>query len=358
MIDRELRLLVASDDDAAMRSGLSGAGFTGIVIEARSAAAALAAMDADAFDCVLIDDRMPAVELIRAVRDRSAAVPIVVVADADDRSTEQRLVDAGATDWLLRAELTSNQVSRRLRHVLRVARAEAVSAAALALARDATRARDEILAIVAHDLRAPLHSVRLACTELATDLPFELAARYVGAIARAAKRGDDLIGELLEIVKIDNHALRVEPRPVDIRALVRRACADHELIAKSTETRLESSMPDEPIRVLADPEWIARVLANLIGNALVHARGAAVELEVVPAVDTVTIAVVDDGRGIAADELPHVFDRFWQGRVRRGGAGLGLAIAKGIVEAHHGTITAANVPGRGARFEFTLQRAA
>jgi len=358
MIVRDLRLLIASDDDAEVRTGLSGAGFTGTVIQARSASTALAAMDAEAFDCILIDDRMPAVELITAVRLRSPTVPIVVVADSDDPATEQRLVDTGATDWLPRAELTSAVVLRRLHHVLRVARAEAVSAAALAVARDATRARDEILAIVAHDLRAPLHSIRLACTELASDLPFELAARYVGAIERAAKRGDDLIGELLEIVKIDNHALRLELRSVDLRTLVRRSCADHELIAKSTETRLAASMPEEPVRVLADPEWISRVLANLIGNALVHARGAGVEVEVLPGAEAVTVAVVDDGRGIATDELPHVFDRFWQGRVRRGGAGLGLAIAKGIVEAHQGVITAANIPGRGARFEFTLPRAA
>ncbi len=110
--------------------------------------------------------------------------------------------------------------------------------------------------------------------------------------------------------------------------------------------------------VNVDRDRILQVLSNLLGNALKFTPpGGRVQVEAHAGDAAVIVRVTDTGPGIAADELPHVFDRFWQGaKARRAGAGLGLAIAKGIVEAHGGTIFARSVPGRGATFTFTLPR--
>ncbi len=106
--------------------------------------------------------------------------------------------------------------------------------------------------------------------------------------------------------------------------------------------------------VLADRDRIHQALSNLVGNALVHARGTAVTLSVDQRDVGVAFIVADAGPGISAAALPHIFDRYWQGRDRHGGAGLGLAIAKGIVDAHGGSIAVTSLPGAGGRFEICL----
>jgi signal transduction histidine kinase len=97
-----------------------------------------------------------------------------------------------------------------------------------------------------------------------------------------------------------------------------------------------------------------QVLGNLIGNALKHARGAPIEISLERTHRDAVIAVRDNGPGITPSELPHVFDRYWHGRTKKGGAGLGLAIAKGIVAAHGGQLMVASTQGAGAEFSFTL----
>jgi signal transduction histidine kinase len=112
--------------------------------------------------------------------------------------------------------------------------------------------------------------------------------------------------------------------------------------------------PAEQTLVAADRDRVMQVLSNLIGNALTHAKGTTIELSLRRDNGHATFAVRDGGPGISEVELPHIFDRYWSGRTRRGGAGLGLAIAKGIVEAHGGEIAVASTHGRGTEFSFTL----
>jgi signal transduction histidine kinase len=116
-------------------------------------------------------------------------------------------------------------------------------------------------------------------------------------------------------------------------------------------------VPPDPIIVSADRERVLQVLSNLIGNSLKHAKGTPIDLAVVREGRQAVISVKDGGPGITPTELPHVFDRYWsggQGARPRRGAGLGLAIAKGIVSAHGGDIAVESQLGEGARFRFTL----
>jgi signal transduction histidine kinase len=236
---------------------------------------------------------------------------------------------------------------------IRIGRAEAESARAVEQARALARARDEVLAVVSHDLRGPLHAISLA-TEALKDEIAGPAARYLGAIERASQRAERLITDLLEASAIENGALQLARAPIDAGAILRQAAAEHELIAKETGGKIVAHIPDEPVLVQADRDRVLQVLGNLIGNSLKHARGAPIEISVERKNGEAVLQVRDHGPGIPQTELPHVFDRYWSGRTKKGGAGLGLAIAKGIVSAHGGAISVDSQQGQGARFCFTL----
>jgi signal transduction histidine kinase len=241
----------------------------------------------------------------------------------------------------------------RIRFAIRIGRAEAESALAVKRATDAARARDEILAVVSHDLRGPLHAISLATEALRDDIQGP-SARYLGAIERAAQRAERLITDLLEASAIENGGLTLNRGSIDAGSLLRQAAAEHELLVKETGGKIVAHIPDEPVVVSADRDRVMQVLGNLIGNSLKHAKGAPIELSVERKDREALIVVHDQGPGIAETELPHVFDRYWSGRTKRGGAGLGLAIAKGIVSAHGGQIQVDSNPGSGAKFVFTL----
>lgn len=216
------------------------------------------------------------------------------------------------------------------------------------------QAQDEMLAIVSHDLRGPINAIGLACDGLAGELPDDERRDYVAAIQRSVARSEQLIGDLLRIAHIESGRLKLERDRFDVRDLLAQVGRDHALAAIAVRSRIALVTPPAPVMVDGDRDRLHQVLSNLVRNALVHARGADLELSAAGDGDEVVLAVVDRGPGIPADELPRVFERYRQGPRRRGGAGLGLAIVKGLVEAHGGTVTVASVAGAGARFEIRL----
>jgi two-component system sensor histidine kinase/response regulator len=309
------------------------------------------------YDCLILDNHLPdatGVEVVRALRGQGITLPILVVTGNQDDDAEQALVDAGATDYLPKGELSPARLLRRIRFAMRVARAEAESSAALRAALQSAQARDEMLAVVSHDLRGPLNAIGLACEAVKLESPSELFAKYLAAIERSARRAERLIGDLLDSAKIDHGGLTVSPSPIDGRALVKQAHQDHDLAVRKTGGSIEIRVPTEPVIVLADRDRVLQVFQNLIGNAIQYAPGRPIEVEVRTSGDRPVFAVIDHGPGIPNEQLSHIWDRYWRGRRRGGGAGLGLCIAKGIVEAHQGTIEVQSEVGRGTRFEFTL----
>ena len=355
----ELRVLIVDQDVGARRlvaAAIAGTGIPAIVVEAGDATTALAAAGAEPFDCLFVDERVPEMsgrEMIRVLRARGIVAPIVIVAAAGD-DVEREMLAAGATDYLPKRDLSAESLARRLRHVLSVARAEAVSTRALKLAVAATRARDEILEIVAHDLRGPLNSIGLACGGLVEEPLSADGLACVSAIERAAVRAERLIEDLLEVAHIEGGHLELVLAAVDARSLVAEVCGDHQRAARAVGSTIICAVPDHEVCVLADRDRIHQALSNLVGNALVHARGTAVTLSVDQREAEVAFIVADTGPGISAAALPHIFDRYWQGRDHHGGAGLGLAIVKGIVDAHRGSVAVTSPPGAGGRFEICL----
>jgi PAS domain S-box-containing protein len=229
-------------------------------------------------------------------------------------------------------------------------------------ARRATRMRDDVLGIVAHDLRNPLHTILMhtALLRRRGDEPERRSPRPVDAIERAAKRMDRLIEDLLDVTRMEAGHLSVEPKAVATRQVVSDSVEAQEALATAASLELRVDMAGALPEVWVDRDRLLQVFENLIGNALKFTRAGGVVTVGAAARDggEVLFWVSDTGAGIAPDQLAHVFDRFWQSRkVGRRGAGLGLTIVRGIVEAHGGRIWAQSTPGEGSTFFFTMPTA-
>lgn len=221
----------------------------------------------------------------------------------------------------------------------------------------AVQLRDNVLAIVAHDLRSPLSTITMAATVL-LDLEDEQKRRhFVDIIIKATRQADMLVRDLVDATRIEAGTLRVDLDPEPIRYLVDSVVENFRWQPEAAHVELTSDttrIQDTVAEV--DADRIVQLLTNLITNALKFTpAGGRVEVDGWREEDTVFVTVADNGIGISADELPHVFERFWQAdHHHRAGAGLGLAIAKGIVEAHGGEIGVTSEAGAGTTFYFTL----
>jgi signal transduction histidine kinase len=246
--------------------------------------------------------------------------------------------------------------AERLASAVERQRLWAAERAARAAAQDAVRQRDEVLAIVAHDLRNPLSRIIMSATLLKDAFPPDAAPRSLAIMERAAKGMDRLVRDLLDVSRLESGSLRLEPSPVAVPALLSELAEEFAELAASRGVRLEWAAADGLPPVMADRARLLQALSNLLDNALrVTLSGGTVTVSATRAHDLVEFTVRDTGPGIPAEQLPHLFDRFWQGtRERRGSAGLGLTIVKGIVEAHGGRLTVESRVGEGTSFRIWI----
>jgi signal transduction histidine kinase len=231
---------------------------------------------------------------------------------------------------------------------------------ARARAEQAKNLRDEVLAIVAHDLRNPLHTI-LASSAAMLELPLsaEERTRQLEVIRRSANTMNVLISDLLDVASIELGNLSIGREKVAIKEVLEHTVETFEQRARERGIIVEHDLSGVLPSVIGDSGRLAQVLSNLLANALKFTpKGGRIRLRASYADGEVQIAVANSGAGIAAENLPHVFDRFWRAdRTGRAGAGLGLAIAKGIVEAHGGRIWVESTPGETTTFHFTVPAA-
>jgi signal transduction histidine kinase len=222
----------------------------------------------------------------------------------------------------------------------------------------AAKAREQVLAIVAHDLRNPLTTIAMGATALAGDLPdAERRRRVVGTIQRSAHRMEKLIGDLVEATKLERGALRIVMNECDVATLLGETAEMFSTQASEKGLSIEVGSVAGGLTMTCDHERVLQVLGNLVGNALRFTpKGGRITLCAEAQADLVRFEVKDTGSGIRAEDLPHVFERYWTSD--RTGAGLGLYIAESLVRAHGGEIGVHSEPGRGACFFFTLPRTA
>jgi len=233
---------------------------------------------------------------------------------------------------------------------------------------ESARSREDLLAIVSHDLRNPL-GVVMASSALLLKSPLAdppgkegRSKRQVEAIQRAGTRMNKLIRDLLDFAAIQAGRLTVSSHPRGVGELVREVFDAAKVQAEAKSLKLIDGSPESTLRVACDHDRVIQLFDSVVGNAVKFSgEGGSVTVAAEPDGDMVRFSITDDGPGIPAEELPHVFDRAYQAKRRnRDGIGIGLSIARGIVEAHGGRIwveSPAAPNGVGTRFFFTLPAA-
>ncbi|WP_434765978.1 ATP-binding protein [Pseudomonas triticicola] len=230
---------------------------------------------------------------------------------------------------------------------------------------EAVRARDELVAVVSHDLRNPMTVISMLCGMMQKAFSSEGAhtsrriSTAIDTMQQATARMNTLLEDLLDTSKIDAGRYSITPQPLDVGLIFEEAQSLLSPLAHDKDISI-SFQADPDLRIHADPERLFQVLSNLVGNAIKFTpRMGTVGVHAKSVGDEIVFIVRDSGEGIPKEHLPHVFDRYWT--VKEGnptGTGLGLYITQGIVEAHGGQIVAESEPGQGSEFRFTVPRVA
>lgn len=290
------------------------------------------------------------------------AALFAIVALSIDSSTEalrQARRDAERTSEHL--EELNVELEQQMEEVQTLSEDLARTNQSLAEARDvaeaASRAREEMLAIVAHDLRNPLNVVMMT-TQIFTDTEpsGEKRGQLLGVMRRAAHQMNRLIEDLLEVVRQESGKMALDVQDVPVADLIAQTAEMFQTAAGEKGIALRVEEPPADLAVRGDSERIMQVIGNLVGNALKFVpRGGSVIVKSEGRGTEAVFTVTDSGPGIARDDLDRLFDKFWQRRRSdKRGVGLGLTIARGIVEAHGGRLWAESRPGIGSTFYFTL----
>ncbi|HEX5972830.1 MAG TPA: PAS domain-containing sensor histidine kinase [Gemmatimonadaceae bacterium] len=229
-----------------------------------------------------------------------------------------------------------------------------------ARAQQATRARDEVLGVVSHDLRNPLATISMCAGALLDPAPppVDGVRSMADAIRHSAEWAEGIISDLFDVTTLEAGRLSLHRTRVAAWEILQSTSGQFAPHAERAGVRFAVHAAADLPELDADPARVEQVLLNLLGNAVKFTpRGGEIVLSARGSEDrrSVRFSVADSGIGISAEDLPNIFDRFWQvHRTHRGGAGLGLAIAKGIVESHGGTMSVTSAPGAGSTFAFTL----
>jgi signal transduction histidine kinase len=279
------------------------------------------------------------------------------------RGLEQAAAAVGAGETAVRApENGGDEVASLARRFNRMA---ADLDARVRELRDADRSRRQLLADVSHELMTPLTAMRGYLETLALPAAVKdeaTRARYLGIVTEETLRLEAIIGDLLDLARLDGGGESFEREAVPLARLFERAFARHQGTLVERGVVLERYIAAGAEAVLGDERRLEQVLQNLVANAVRHTPGGGrIVLRAAPAGDEVVLIVEDSGPGIPAEHLPHVFDRFYRVDPARdatsGGSGLGLSIVRAVVEQHGGRVSAANGAMGGARFELRLPAA-
>lgn len=227
------------------------------------------------------------------------------------------------------------------------------------------RMRSQLLGTAAHDLKNPLNAIRLGA-DLLNDAPLtDQQRKALSMMQRATDSMTNLITGLLETIRVESTA-NLALEPCQVNDLVRRAIEDLRPLAEAKDHMVHYDPPDEALLIMGDPGRLNSVMANLLSNAIKFtAPGGEIEVDVEWDDDSVRVSVADNGPGIPDDEIPRIFEHFFRGRLSVEdpdnpveGTGLGLALAKTVIEQHGGRIWIKSEPGEGSTFFFALPREA
>jgi signal transduction histidine kinase len=314
----------------------------------------------------LIDVQMPELdgfalaELMRNV-ERTREIPIIfVTAGLHDQDRVFKGYESGAVDFLVKP-LDAHILASKVSVFLQLYRQKQLLIEANAQLVEADRRKNEFLAVLSHELRNPLAPIKNSLYILDRAAPGgEQARRALGVIDRQATQLSNLVNDLLDVTRITQNKIRLQKQRLDLNEFVHRALEDNRSFFERNEVRLSCDLAAAPVLVSADPTRIAQMVGNLLQNAAKFTpRGGHAHVSVAAESGEAVIRVVDNGIGMAPDTVARLFQPFMQADQAldrsKGGLGLGLALAKSLVELHAGSIHAqSDGLGKGAAFVVRL----
>jgi signal transduction histidine kinase len=341
------------------------------IVTARSGNEALELILRHDFALAFLDVQMPEMdgfELAEFMRgaERSKYIPIIfLTAGSGEAQRVFRGYESGAVDFLLKPVdphilrhktdtfIGLDQQRKKLAEQYQQLRENET------LLREAVQAREDVLAVVSHDIRNFLQAIKSGVHMLGKSpdkLSGDAKAAIHGRISSTVDLMARVIADLLDMASIRTGQIEVVMRPEIAGHLVNEAVAVHEPMAQQKGIRLLARCDIPTEVVLCDRERILQVFSNLLGNAIKFCRhGDQIQVSMQRSDDAVQVSVIDGGPGIASEDLPMVFDAYWSGaKNRRNGTGLGLYITKRIIEAHGGRIWIESELGKGTAVHFTL----
>jgi signal transduction histidine kinase len=326
---------------------------------------ALACLEVETPSLVLLDLNLPdshGADTFRRIMQKAPTVAVVILSGQDDEALAVKAVHHGVQDYLVKGEITSKHLGRALRY--------AVERQGLLQALETTRKqqlefKNQFLSHVSHELRTPLTCIHQYVTILLDGLAGAMQpdqTDHLKTVLKSVNQLHAMIRDLLEATRADSGKLRIDQRCLDIGELVLQAAAMMTPTAAEKHVSLRVTLDQTIPLVYADPDRTLEVLINLIDNGIKFTPADGSVVVKASTVETdpsqVYLSVSDSGRGIPADSMPQVFERLYQDPdavdCNRAGLGLGLYIAKEIVNLHGGKMWVASEPGTGSTFSFTL----
>lgn len=395
-----LKILIVDDDEVdrmtvhrALRSRRSALDVT----EATSCLEAMAALQAHPrFDCLFLDYRLPdgnGLEFIQQLRSAGVRVPVIVLTGQGDEEVAVELMKAGASDYLTKSKISGDTLPRLLQNAVRLHRSEMETERAYQMLRhtnelltrqnqklleqqqkiqlqnlqllEASRLKSEFLATMSHELRTPLNAI-IGFSQILLRRKQNLDAKQSDMVQRILGNGKhllELISDILDLSRIEAGRLELVIETVDLKHLIENTVYDLQSLAEQKQLPIILDLQLQNMQLTNDSHRLRQVLVNLLSNAIKFTDEGGIRIVVSePTPTEVAIAIQDTGVGIAAEQLPSIFEPFRQVDQsisrRYSGSGLGLAITASLVQMMGGQITVKSELKRGTEFCVTLPRSA
>ncbi|CCI02224.1 Two-component hybrid sensor and regulator [Microcystis aeruginosa PCC 9443] len=363
----QLKILIVDDEEADrnnVRRLLKKSGIETEITEAADYEEAKEKMSNNLFDCVLIDYLLPdqdGLTLVREIRQQGITIPLIVLTGHGNEEIAVDMMKAGASDYLSKFRLSPLRLNQAMQNALRIYEAEQEAAIAKQEKEHLAKQKEDFIARMTHDLRTPLvsanHILELFQEGLYGEITSEMS-RVIQVIIRSNKNLLEMVSNLLEVYFHENGEKKLNFTKFKIIDLLEEV--SQELAPLAREKGLELSLNAEntgEIFLNGDILELRRVFSNLISNGIKFTEQGYVKIHLIPATEEdafVTIVIEDTGMGIAAEELPRIFERLYSGSLENSTNGLGLYLSRRIIDAHGGTITVTSELERGSRFSVRL----
>jgi len=309
------------------------------------------------YDVCLIDYRLggqDGLALFSEAFEGGVQTPFIMLTGQRDQAIDQKAMEAGAVDFLVKGQTDGYLLERSIRYALERARVKKAE-------QEVIQMREDFIANASHQLRTPITSLKGFLELLVKDLVPDPAVRteFIARAYEDTKRLAVLVNDLLDGFRWESGFFQMTLENTDLCGLLQSSLEAVKGLAQSKNISLTLGLPQNPLVVKADPHLLEQVLANFLSNAIKFSEeDRPILLEAKVEEDHITVSVVDQGPGISAEDQGRLFEKFYQGNTaakRAGvGSGLGIYIAKKIVEAHGGQINVESEIGKGTTFSFTI----